>query len=183
MKRTTPLKPSQKPMRRTPFVRTLLKPSARGARQIRHWKTARTPKGERSIFRSEDYLAAVRTLSCVCCGRDGCTEAAHSNQLRFGKGGRIKASDATAMALCRATFSNPGCHATHDQGGTRTKAESWAFEYRHICLTVLALIGSEQLVGDADLIFSIPFVITDWESTAIYFVSLIESGQLEVVEC
>ncbi|HYD58934.1 MAG TPA: hypothetical protein VEC35_01170 [Noviherbaspirillum sp.] len=134
------------------------------------------------VFRSEAYLAAVRTLDCVCCGRNKrYTEAAHSNQLFFGKGGRLKASDATAMALCKTVPGVAvGCHAILDQGGVMAKAERNNFEYKHIAMTALALIREGKLKGSEDVVLGLQEHGQDWESLAVHIVALIEGGQLKV---
>lgn len=100
------------------------------------------------IYRNNDLLAAVRKLPCVACGQVGRTQAAHSNQLRFGKGRGIKGSDAAIMSLCSASFGKPGCHAELDQGSKMTKVERQNFEYEHIALTLIALIEAGYLVID-----------------------------------
>lgn len=97
-------------------------------------------------YRNPDLLAAVRQLECVNCGKAGATEAAHSNQLRFGKGKGLKASDAAIMALCRTAFGDVGCHNELDQGGKMTKQERNAFEYECIALTLIRLIEKGVLV-------------------------------------
>jgi predicted RNA-binding Zn-ribbon protein involved in translation (DUF1610 family) len=134
-----------------------------------------------AIFRSEPYLAAVRSLLCVKCGIARLTEAAHSNQLRFGKGRSVKASDATAMALCKTIPGRVGCHALHDQGGKLSKAEWQAFEYWAITMTVVALILQGKLAGYDGALMSIPET-TDHEDAAVFLVGLIESGQLRVAQ-
>lgn len=95
-------------------------------------------------------MAAVRKLNCVHCQAEGRTEAAHSNQLRFGKGRGLKASDAAIMALCRSTFGQTGCHAELDQGAHMTKQQKYDFEYEHIALTLIALIEQGYLVVSKD---------------------------------
>lgn len=102
------------------------------------------------IFRNPLLLAVVRKLPCASCGLTGRTQAAHSNQLRFGKGRGIKGSDAAIMALCASDFGKPGCHAELDQGAHMTKQERYAFEYEHIALTLIALIEQGYLVVDKD---------------------------------
>lgn len=102
------------------------------------------------IYRNELLLAAVRRLPCASCGICGRTQAAHSNQLRFGKGRGIKGSDAAIMALCAPDFCKAGCHAQLDQGSAMTKLERYAFEYEHIALTLIALIEEGFLVVDKD---------------------------------
>jgi hypothetical protein len=98
------------------------------------------------IYRNDSLLAAVRQLPCVACGQVGKTQAAHSNQLRFGKGRGLKGSDAAIMALCASSFGKVGCHAELDQGSKMTKIEKQAFEYEHIALTLIALLESGHLI-------------------------------------
>lgn len=70
------------------------------------------------IYRNRKLLDVVRESPCQACGRaDGTIVAAHSNQLRDGKGRGIKAHDYRIAALCYA------CHAEIDQGAKLSKAE------------------------------------------------------------
>src|SRR5271169_293000 len=96
-------------------------------------------------YRNEALLAAVRRLNCVHCQAEGRTQAAHSNQLRFGKGRGLKASDAAIMALCGPGYGQSGCHAELDQG-KMSRQERYDFEYEHIALTLIALIENGYLV-------------------------------------
>ena len=85
-------------------------------------------------FRSESLRRSVATLECMRCGRQGATQAAHSNQLRDGKARGLKASDAAIAALCVA------CHTEIDQGRAMSKQErreAWDEAHR---ATLLALI-------------------------------------------
>ena len=82
----------------------------------------------------------MRQSSCQHCGRqDGTVVAAHSNQLRDGKGRGIKAHDYRIAALCYS------CHMDLDQGKSLDKAErveiweeahrktiAWLFEGGHL---------------------------------------------------
>lgn len=102
------------------------------------------------IYRNSDLLAAVRKLPCANCGQVGRTQAAHSNQLRFGKGRGIKGSDAAIMALCGPTCGKPGCHAELDQGSKMSKLERQAFEYECIAVTLIQLIEEGFLVVNKD---------------------------------
>jgi Fe-S oxidoreductase len=69
-------------------------------------------------YRNQKLLEAVRDLPCQHCGvQDGTVVAAHSNQLRDGKGRSIKASDAAIAALCYS------CHSQIDQGPTLSRQE------------------------------------------------------------
>lgn len=70
------------------------------------------------MYRNKNLLEACRYLSCQHCGRDdGTVVAAHSNQLRDGKGRGIKASDYRVASLCFA------CHTELDQGKNMSKQE------------------------------------------------------------
>ncbi len=102
------------------------------------------------IYRNSSLLAVVRQLPCASCGITGRTQAAHSNQLRFGKGRGIKASDAAIMALCGYECGNAGCHAELDQGSKMTKQERYAYEYEHIALTLIALVEQGYLIVNKD---------------------------------
>lgn len=69
-------------------------------------------------YRNQKLLKAVREFPCQNCGvQDGTVCAAHSNQLRDGKGRSIKAHDYRIAALC---FK---CHAEIDQGAKLSKQE------------------------------------------------------------
>jgi hypothetical protein len=167
--------------RKAPLRRTSHKAALKsGEKKLRQ----RVILDEKPVFRSPEYLAAVRTLNCVCCGRwRWYTQAAHSNQLRFSKAKGQKASDATSMALCCSTPDFPGCHNRLDQGGMMTKEERNQFEYKHICLTVAALVRSGKLTGSTmTLLVATPSVCHDYENLAVLLVSLIESGELKVVK-
>mgnify|MGYP003353935617 FL=1 len=53
------------------------------------------------MYRNKALLEAVRESPCQICGaEDGTVVAAHSNQLRDGKGKAIKAHDFRIAALC-----------------------------------------------------------------------------------
>lgn len=70
------------------------------------------------MYRDKNLLEAVRQSPCQHCGiQDGTVVAAHSNQLRDGKGRGIKAHDFRIAALC---FK---CHYELDQGSKLTKQE------------------------------------------------------------
>jgi hypothetical protein len=70
------------------------------------------------MYRNKKLLEAVRVLPCQHCGvSNGTVVAAHSNQLRDGKGRGLKAHDYRIAALC---FT---CHADLDQGARMSKQE------------------------------------------------------------
>ncbi len=73
-------------------------------------------------YRNQKLLEAVREMPCAACGaQDGTVVAAHSNQLRDGKGRGIKAHDYRIAALC---FK---CHTDLDQGSKLSKQERLEF--------------------------------------------------------
>jgi hypothetical protein len=92
------------------------------------------------MYRNKKLLEIVRQSPCQHCGRnDGTVVAAHSNQLRDGKGRGIKAHDYRIGALCYS------CHMELDQGIKLSKQErvelwdechrktiGWLFENNHI---------------------------------------------------
>jgi hypothetical protein len=70
------------------------------------------------MYRNKKLLELARNLPCQHCGvEDGTVVAAHSNQLRDGKGRGLKAHDYRISALCF------GCHAELDQGQKLNKSE------------------------------------------------------------
>lgn len=70
------------------------------------------------MYRNKKLLEFVRSFPCQHCFiQDGTIVAAHSNQLRDGKGKGIKAHDYRIAALC---FK---CHMELDQGKNLTKQE------------------------------------------------------------
>ena len=88
-------------------------------------------------YRNRRHLMNVAALPCQHCGQDGHTQAAHSNQLRHGKGRGIKASDEYTAALCQS------CHYNLDQGSSMTKAQRidfWDLAWRN---TVRQLIEQD----------------------------------------
>jgi hypothetical protein len=70
------------------------------------------------MWRNKRLLEIVRESPCQHCGvQDGTVVAAHSNQLRDGKGKAIKAHDYRIAALCYL------CHTELDQGKNLSKQE------------------------------------------------------------
>ena len=70
------------------------------------------------MYRNQKLLEAVRESPCQHCGvNDGTVCAAHSNQLRDGKGRGLKAHDFRIAALC---FK---CHSALDQGRDMSREE------------------------------------------------------------
>ena len=91
-------------------------------------------------YRNNALLRIIQNSPCQHCGkRDGTVVAAHSNQLRDGKGRSLKAHDYRIAALCF------HCHSQVDQGYQMDKEErremweeahrktvGWLFENRHL---------------------------------------------------
>lgn len=91
-------------------------------------------------YRNKKLLEIVRESPCQLCGaEDGTVVAAHSNQLRDGKGRAIKSHDFRVAALCFR------CHAEIDQGSKMSKEDrvdiwemahrktiGWLFENDHL---------------------------------------------------
>ena len=73
---------------------------------------------QKGMYRNRNLLDLVRSSPCQNCGiEDGTIVAAHSNQLRDGKGRGLKAHDYRIAALCYT------CHADLDQGSKMSKQE------------------------------------------------------------
>lgn len=91
-------------------------------------------------YRNKKLLETVRESPCQLCGaEDGTVVAAHSNQLRDGKGRAIKSHDFRVAALCFR------CHSDIDQGSKMSKEDrvdlwemahrktiGWLFENDHL---------------------------------------------------
>jgi cytochrome c553 len=72
------------------------------------------------IYRNKRLLELLREAPCQVCGiEDGTVVAAHSNQLRDGKGRSIKAHDFRIAAMCYR------CHTRCDQGADLSKPRGW----------------------------------------------------------
>ena len=80
------------------------------------------------MYRNKKLLEIARLLPCQHCGiEDGTVVAAHSNQLRDGKGRGLKSSDVRIASLCFR------CHAEIDQGSKLSKdarIEMWEQAHR-----------------------------------------------------
>jgi hypothetical protein len=93
------------------------------------------------MYRNRKLLDAARELPCQHCGtQDGTVVAAHSNQMRDGKGRSLKANDYRVASLC---FK---CHSELDQGAHMNRAERlemWEEAHRSTIGTMfeLGIIG------------------------------------------
>ena len=80
------------------------------------------------MYRNKKLLEIARLLPCQHCGiEDGTVVAAHSNQLRDGKGRGLKSSDFRIASLCFC------CHAEADTSSTLSKVariEMWEQAHR-----------------------------------------------------
>jgi hypothetical protein len=80
------------------------------------------------MYRNQKLLVACREIPCQLCGaEDGTVVAAHSNQLRDGKGRGLKASDYRIASLCFR------CHTEIDQGKDLNRVmrvELWELAHR-----------------------------------------------------
>ena len=80
------------------------------------------------MYRNKKLLEVARLLPCQHCGiEDGTVVAAHSNQLRDGKGRGLKSSDFRIASLCFR------CHAEADTSSTLSKVariEMWEQAHR-----------------------------------------------------
>lgn len=91
------------------------------------------------MYRNKKLLDAAQEFDCQSCGtNDGTIVAAHSNQLRDGKGRSLKAHDYRIAFLC------VRCHWEIDQSklDKQTKTEMWEEAHRK---TIGALFESGKL--------------------------------------
>ena len=96
------------------------------------------------IYRDKRLLEIVRDAPCmVCFKQDGTVVAAHSNQLRDGKGKSIKAHDFRIASMCWT------CHTRCDQGADLSKAERMAMweDAHRATIGWLFLNGKLKVVG------------------------------------
>ena len=106
---------------------------------MRSWRSKKSKEWLMN-YRNKKILEVVRESPCQLCGaRDGTVVAAHSNQLRDGKGRSIKAHDYRIAALCYT------CHAELDQGSKMSKEDRvdiWEMAHRK---TIGWLFDNEHL--------------------------------------
>ena len=97
-------------------------------------------------FRSEKIRRAVAAMPCAYCGREGRSQAAHSNLSSHGKCMGKKASDAAIFPLCADELGMHGCHYMFDQHKLfPSKAAEFEGTYRFIAQTLIKLIESGEL--------------------------------------
>lgn len=92
-------------------------------------------------YHNANILDAVRQLPCSECGKNGPSQAAHSNLLMHGKGKGIKASDAATFPLCHF------CHAEFDNGKEMTKEQRYSLTMEYLAKTHIALIERGLVVA------------------------------------
>jgi len=93
------------------------------------------------MYRNKKLTDAARLLPCQHCGTsDGTVVAAHSNQLRDGKGRGLKAHDYRIASLCYR------CHMELDQGAKMSKQERvdmWEEAHRK----TIGLFFEQEIIG------------------------------------
>jgi len=93
------------------------------------------------MYRNQKLLEIIRNSPCQNCGtQNGTVCAAHSNQLRDGKGRSLKAHDFRVAALCFR------CHANLDQGYQMSKEERTEFWEEAHRKTIAWLFENDHLV-------------------------------------
>ena len=149
MLRKTPMKPSSKPLARTPFKAKPKAPRAAAPKQVTSYSgrtfTRKAPK--KRAGHNKAMLNACRGQRCylaipgVCCGRTDTVVPAHSNEQEHGKGMGIKARD---------EFTVPGCYLCHFQidQGTMFSFE----EKRHFWRS-----GYREWAPDRESLFGLPY--------------------------
>ena len=93
------------------------------------------------MYRNQKLLEIIRNSPCQNCGtQNGTICAAHSNQLRDGKGRSLKAHDFRVAALCFR------CHSNLDQGYQMSKEERTEFWEEAHRKTIAWLFENDHLV-------------------------------------
>jgi len=93
------------------------------------------------MYRNQRLLEIIRNSPCQNCGtQNGTICAAHSNQLRDGKGRSLKAHDFRVAALCFR------CHSNLDQGYQMSKEERTEFWEEAHRKTIAWLFENDHLV-------------------------------------
>ena len=95
-----------------------------------------------NYWRSKQHLKNVASLPCQHCGREGQTQAAHSNLAIHGKARSLKSSDEYTAALCFP------CHHELDAGGKLNKQEKQEMWFRAFRNTWLELLERDLVVLD-----------------------------------
>lgn len=99
------------------WLEELLRPRAVVLADIDDVAAGELAHDKERVVRSPKYLREVASLPCCNCGREGASQAAHTNR---GKGMGIKAGDNFTFPLCTFTLdhavttANPSCHYRFD---------------------------------------------------------------------
>lgn len=80
-------------------------------------------------LRSEPYRRWVASLACIHCGREGLSQAAHSDT---GKGIGIKSCDSTVVPLCADGPARHGCHSIFGASGRLSRAQRRRLESTYV---------------------------------------------------
>ena len=105
------------------------------------YKTPEPNAKTRRMYRNKKLLEAARELPCQHCGiSDGTVVAAHSNQMRDGKGRGLKADDYRIASMCFR------CHSELDQGAKMSREERlemWEEAHRK----TIGLMFEREIIG------------------------------------
>jgi hypothetical protein len=99
------------------------------------------------MSRSESYRRLVAALPCLRCGIEGFSQAAHSNDARFGKGRGLKADDYATFPLCCQRIGIHGCHYEHDNYLSLSREERPDIEKTYIKQTIMHLYNRRLIPG------------------------------------
>jgi hypothetical protein len=97
--------------------------------------TVQVPKD--AAKRSGRYLRWVASLPCAHCGRDGPSQAAHSDE---GKGMGIKAGDNLTYPLCADGMGRQGCHSLIGMSGKFSRERRRNLESLYVGQTAAAAL-------------------------------------------
>lgn len=135
------LKPSARPLQRSPMKKSAPKKRAPGLAQRVAESVGRALKhvrGESNLLRSESHRRNVAALGCLITGQPA--QACHVN---FGKGMGLKACDSLCFPL------SPALHALHDQGGM-TRADRHRKEWEYVDATRALLMQKGQWSAEVE---------------------------------
>ena len=94
---------------------------------------------KRQPVRDEAYRRLVAALPCAHCGREGASQAAHSDYGGDGKGMGIKACDLTCWPACADSPGRVGCHTLLGASGMFSRDMRRHLEAKYAAATRKAL--------------------------------------------
>jgi len=139
-------------VKRTPLARkTPLKAKSPMARKAKRKPSA---KQREARWRSDEYLAWVRTRPCVVCGSIGGVAAHHLKGVLNASGGGLKAPDSLSMPACDPFFGGwNNCHARiHSEKSLRDKQPAWLIDTLTAGLEVFQGETREELVRSVSFV-------------------------------